>query len=75
MKKIEKAQEQLEKKLFAIDDVTSISIGEKGGKPKLKVGVKKLDKRIRNLIPKQVQGYNVEIEETGELKALDVNAD
>lgn len=74
-RKVEEAQEQLEKMLSTINDVTSISIGEAGGKPRLKVGVKKITPHVRDLIPTQIQGYDVEIEETGEIKAIDAGTD
>lgn len=75
MTEIEKAQEQLEKILSTMNDVTSISIGEAGGKPRLRVGVKKLNPRLRDIIPKQIQGYDVEVEETGKIKAIDAGTD
>jgi hypothetical protein len=70
MKRIEEVQEEIEKELLPLSDITSIYIGEKNNKNVIKVGVKKMTADITKAIPKEKDGYNIEVEETGELRAF-----
>lgn len=62
MKKIEDAQKMVEKDVLGLDDITCVYIGEKDNKEVIKVGIKKKDSDITKRIPKQVEGYDVEVE-------------
>jgi hypothetical protein len=70
MKRIEEVQEEIEKELMQLNDITSIYISEKNNKSIIKVGVKKMTPEITKVIPKEKDGYNIVVEETGELTAF-----
>jgi hypothetical protein len=57
------ALSKLTKKVIDRPGVTGTAIGLSGGKPCLKVYVK--DRRAAGRIPSRVDGYRVEVEETG----------
>ncbi len=56
--------------LMAIPGVVGTAEGKCGGKPCIKVYVKKKTPALAAKIPERIEGYPVEIEETGRLKAL-----
>lgn len=70
LRRIEEVQEEIEKELLPISDITSIYIGEKNNKSIIKVGVKKMTPDITKVIPREKDGYEIEVEETGELSAF-----
>ncbi len=55
---------------MALPGVVGTGIGERDGKPCIKVFVAKKTAELEKKIPSQVDGYPVVIEETGEFKAL-----
>ncbi len=67
---IEQVKEKHESKLMSIQGVEGVGIGEELGKPFIKVYVAKKTKSLETKIPKQMEGYPVKIEESGEFKAL-----
>ena len=71
IKKIKKIKQKHEKKWLKIDGVVAVGIGNlSDGGPGIIVSVKKNIGGIRKQIPETVQGIGVEIQETGEMKAL-----
>lgn len=51
-----------------ISGVIGTGEGESGGKPCIKVFINKHSKLIKKKIPKNVEGYEVVLEETGTIK-------
>ena len=71
LKRIKKIKQKHEKKWLQIEGVVAIGIGNlSDGAPGIIVSVKKNAREIRKQIPETVQGVGVEIQETGEMKAL-----
>jgi len=64
MKKIEEVQKIVEKDVLGLDDVVSVYVGEKDEKEVIKVGIKNIDSDTTRRIPRQVEGYDVEVEYT-----------
>lgn len=59
--------------LMSQPNVNGVCIEEyPNGEPYIKVFVTKLTKVAKERIPKQLEGYNVEIEEIGEIYPLDI---
>jgi hypothetical protein len=71
MKKIEEVQKIVEKDVLGLGDVTGVYIGEKDNKESIIVNVKKMSPNTRKLIPRQVEGYNIEVEDVGEQPSID----
>jgi hypothetical protein len=67
MRRIDEVREEIEKELFQLNDVTSISTDDPNI---IKVGVKKMTPDVAKLIPKEKDGYRIIVEETGELEAF-----
>jgi hypothetical protein len=55
---------------LAIPGVVGTAIGQQRGKPCIKVLVARKSAEIATRIPRQVDGYPVVVEETGEFRAL-----
>ena len=70
MARIEDVKKRHEAELMKIKDVVGVAIGEKDGKPCLVVYVAKVSPGLREAIPKQIEGVEVSIEESGEFVAL-----
>lgn len=68
-KKIEEVQEEVEKEVMVLEDVTGVFVGEKDNKSVIKVGLKKIDPNITKRIPQEKEGYSIVVEETGEYTA------
>jgi len=71
MKKIEEVQKIVEKDVLGLQDVTGVYIGEKDNKESIIVSVKKMNSNTRKLIPRQVEGYDIEVEDVGEQPSID----
>jgi hypothetical protein len=70
---IQEAKDRHEAELLALPNVTGIGIGERGGRPVIKVFVtQKVPEsalRPNELVPEQLDGYEVDVEESGVLEA------
>ena len=69
---IESVRSKYEAEIMAIPGVTGIGIGE-GDRPSsrvIKVYVERKNSDLEKRIPKQLEGYPVKTEATGEFKAL-----
>ena len=69
MKSIEQAQIEIEKEVMGLKEVTAVYIGQENNKSVIKVGVETLDASIIESIPKQIDGYDVIVEQTGKFEA------
>ncbi len=68
---IDDVKDRHEPKLLSVDGVTGVGIGKsKKGTLCIKVYVKKKTAEIDKLVPKRIEGFDVEIEEVGEVIAL-----
>jgi len=67
-KDIEAAQRELTGKVMGKPGVSGTAIGQRGGKPCLKVYVS--DSRAGQSVPRKVGGYPVVVETTGSFKKL-----
>ncbi len=67
---IEDVMMRHETRLMGIADVVGVAIGEKNRKPCLVVYVAKMSPELVEAIPKQIEGFLVYIEESGEFVAL-----
>jgi len=72
-KPIQKVIEEQAATLMGIEGVVGVGQGLCDGEDCLHVFVVKKTEEIRNKIPAQIDGYQVEIVVTGEFKALDEN--
>ena len=70
-KSIQQVQEEHTKHLMSLPGVVGTAVGEKAGKPCIKVLVTQKTAEIEKRVPKSLEGYPVVIEFTGEFKALD----
>lgn len=68
---IEAANEELTSRIIDLAGVTAVGIGECDGRPCLKVFVEELSTDLRDVIPESIDGYCVEIEESGPIEALE----
>lgn len=66
--KLEAAQKELTDRVMGWTGVTGTAIGEKGGKPCLKVYVK--DKKVGKSLPGTLRGFPVVVEVTGPFEAI-----
>ncbi len=57
--------------LMSIPGVIGTAIGESEGKPCIKVFVVKKTEELQRKIPKELEGYKVVIDETGEFRPLE----
>lgn len=60
-------------RLMALPGVVGTAQGLCGQYPCLKIYVTQLTEELRRKIPQRLEGYQVDIEETGEFKALPKN--
>ena len=72
-KKIEEVLKQHTDGLMAIPGVVGVGQGLCDGKDCLKVFVVKITPELEQRIPKEIEGYSVEIVESGEIKPLEKN--
>jgi hypothetical protein len=68
MDNLESARKRLTDEVIARPGVTGTAIGEKGGKPCLKVYVS--DRKAAGSIPGKVGGFEVVVEDTGTIRRL-----
>jgi hypothetical protein len=70
---IEEAKDRHEAELLALPNVTGVGVGERAGNPVIKVFVtQKLPESAlgpNELVPEQLDGYEVDVEESGVLEA------
>ena len=57
--------------LMALPGIVGFAQGECSGQPCIRVFVAKKTERLVKLIPPVIEGYQVAVDETGEIKALD----
>lgn len=67
---IEQVQAKYEDRWMSIPGVVGVGIGAANRKPVIKVLVVKKTIELEQKIPKEAEGYQVVIEETGEIRAL-----
>jgi hypothetical protein len=70
-KTIEQVQEAHTDRLMSIPGVVGTALGEADGKPCIKVLVSQKTAEIEKGVPKELEGYPVVVEVTGEFRALD----
>ena len=59
------------KELMAIPGVVGVAVGAlDDGKPCIQLLVAKDTPELRTLVPKEIEGYTIVIEETGEIRAM-----
>jgi len=70
---IEEVRQQREAQLMGLPNVTGIGIGEKAGREVIKVfvthKVPESELRPKEVIPKSIDGYGVDVEEIGTVTA------
>lgn len=57
-------------KLMALRGITGVAIGSCSGEPCIKVYVAQKNYQLLQQIPSTLEGYRVDVEETGEFRAL-----
>jgi hypothetical protein len=69
---VNSVREKHESAIMQIPGVTGIGVGESGprGDPTLKIYVDRMTPELRKRLPKELEGYPVVAEESGEFKAL-----
>jgi len=67
---VEEAQAQLIERVMTLPGVTGVAIGERSGRPCILVYVVARTSALKKAIPATFQGYEVVIEESGEIRAL-----
>ena len=68
---IEKVLADHDQEILAIPGVTMIYVGaDREGKPCIKVGVVTATPEVEERIPKELEGWTVEVEETGEVEPM-----
>ncbi|AEA47435.1 hypothetical protein [Archaeoglobus veneficus] len=71
MVSIDDIRSKYEEELLSIEGVVGVGIGEAADKkPCIKVYVVKIDEKLKKTIPSELEGFPVELEEVGEIKAL-----
>ena len=70
-KTIEQVLDQHAESLLALSGVVGVGQGECSGKPCIRVLVVEKTSDLLRRIPSAIEGYTVDITETGEIKALD----
>lgn len=68
---IEAAQQRLTGRVMNLPGVVGTAIGECDGALCIKVLVADLTPELKHAIPSEFDGFRVEIDETGEMRALD----
>ncbi len=69
-KSIEQVLKEHTPHLMSIPGVTGTAQGELNGKPCIKVYVEKKTSELEEQIPKEIEGYAVDIQESGVIKPL-----
>ena len=73
---IESVRKNYEEQLMQLPNVTMVAIGEKAGKDVIKVyvthKVPESELRPEDIIPKTLDGYQIDVEESGVVSALDI---
>jgi hypothetical protein len=67
-------QRDHERELLAIPGVVGIGIGECSGAPCIRVMADGLTSENRARIPSRIEGYRVEVDDTGEIRARDTTS-
>ena len=68
---IEDVKSRYEEQLLGKEGIVAVAIGATTtGEACIKVQIKKKSPKVEKVIPKELEGYKVEIEEVGEIKAL-----
>ncbi len=67
---IQQVKEKYESRWLAIEGVEGVGIGEEGSDRVIKVYVSKKTKALQTQIPRQVEGYPVRLEVSGEFHAF-----
>ena len=68
---IEDVKRRYDDQLLSKEGVVGVGIGETTiGEACIKVYIKEKSPKVEKVIPKELEGYKVEIEEVGEIKAL-----
>lgn len=70
-KSIEQVLEEHTDQWMAVPGVVGTGIGRCDGEPCIRVFVEKITDEIEREIPSEVEGYTVDIEETGQVRARD----
>ena len=70
-KSIEKVLQEHTDTLMALPGVVGTAQGECSGKPCIRVFVVKITADLLDRIPSSIEGYEVAVQDTGEIKALD----
>lgn len=70
-KEIDTVLKQHTDSLMALPGVVGTAIGECAGKPCIKVYVEKKTPELLEQIPSAIEGYMVDVQETGKIRALD----
>jgi hypothetical protein len=60
--------------LMAVRGVVGVAVGERGGEPCLHVLVERSTSEVEDRVPSSIEGFTVEIRETGELRSKDPSA-
>lgn len=68
--KIVDVKERHETQLMGLEGVVGVGIGGKERKPNLVVYVMKMSPKLVQTIPKEIEGFEVHIEESGEFVAF-----
>lgn len=68
--KIEEVKEKHESELMRLEGVVGVAIGENKKAPCIMVYLKKKSPKVLESIPKEIDGFEVCTEETGEFNAL-----
>jgi hypothetical protein len=58
--------------LLAISGVVGVAIGESNGKGCIRVFVSRKDTKLLTQVPHSIEGYKVIVDETGEMRALNI---
>lgn len=69
-KSIAEVKSQQEESLLAIEGVEGVGIGEENNTPCIVVYVSISDEKTRQKIPKEIEGYHVKVETSGEFSAF-----
>ena len=70
-KKIETVLKEHTDSLMALPGMVGTAIGECAGKPCIKVYVEKRTPELLKQVPPEIEGYTVDVQETGKIRALD----
>jgi hypothetical protein len=67
---IEQVKAKYEWQMLDIEGVEGVGIGDEQGQPVIKVYVARKTKSLQQQIPRQIEGFPVSLEVTGEFHAL-----